>query len=112
MLSRTKWAVSAAGLASMLSLSTGSGIASAEPGLSSVVNTTCTYPQVIAALNAHSPADGAQFTSNPIAVNWLQSFLASPVAQRQQMIQQVQGVPGAAAYTDLVIQVASTCNNF
>jgi hemophore-related protein len=108
--SRTKWAVAAAGLA--LSLSTGAGIASAQPGLSSVVNTTCSYPQVIAALNAHSPDDGAQFTSNPIAVNWLQSFLASPVDQRQQMIQQVQGVPGAQAYTGLVIQVANTCKNF
>lgn len=110
MLSRTKWAVTAAGLA--FSLTAGVGIASAQPGLSSVVNTTCSYPQVIAALNAQSPADGAQFTSNPIAVNWLQSFLASPVDQRQQMIQQVQGVPGAAAYTDLVIQVANTCRNF
>jgi hemophore-related protein len=110
MLSRTKAAVAATGLA--LSLSAGAGIASAQPGLNSVVNTTCSYPQVIAALNAHSPDDGAQFTSNPIAVNWLQSFLASPVDQRQQMIQQVQGVPGAAAYTGLVLQVANTCNNF
>jgi hemophore-related protein len=109
MLSRTKWAV-AAGLA--LSLSAGAGIASAQPGLSSVVNTNCSYPQVIAALNAHSPADGAQFTSNPIAVNWLQSFLASPVDRRQQMIQQVQGVPGAQAYTGLVLEVANTCENF
>lgn len=110
MLSRTKWAVAAAGLA--FSLTAGAGIASAQPGLSSVVNTTCSYPQVIAALNAQSPADGAQFTSNPIAVNWLQSFLASPVEQRQQMIQQVQGVPGAQAYTGLVLEVANTCKNF
>jgi hemophore-related protein len=110
MLSRTIVAAAATGLA--LSLGTGAGIASAQPDMNAVVNTTCSYPQVIAALNAHSPDDGAQFTSNPIAVNWLQSFLASPVDQRQQMIQQVQGVPGAQAYTGLVIQVANTCKNF
>lgn len=110
MMSRTKAVAAAAGLA--LSLSTGAGIASAQPDVSAVVNTTCSYPQVIAALNAQSPADGAQFTSNPIAVNWLQQFLASPTDQRQQMIQQVQGVPGAQAYTGLVVQVANTCKNF
>lgn len=110
MLSKAKVVVTAAGLA--LALSAGAGIASAQPDVAAVVNTTCTYPQVISALNAHSPADGAQFTSNPIAVNWLQSFLASPVDKRQQMIQQVQSVPGAEAYTGLVIQVANTCKNF
>ena len=110
MLSRTNLVAVAAGLA--LALSAGTGIASAEPDLSTVVNTTCTYDQVIAALNAHSPADGAEFTSSPIAVNWLQSFLGSPVDQRQQMIQQVQSVPGAQAYTALVVQVASTFKNF
>ena len=109
MLSRTKWAVAAAGLA--LSLGIGTGIASADD-LSAVVNTSCTYPQVIAALNAQSPDDGAQFTSNPLAVNWLQQFLASPADQRRQMIQQVQGAPGAQAYTGLVLQVANTCKNY
>jgi hemophore-related protein len=109
MLSR-KLIVAAAGLA--LALSTGNGIASAEPDISTVVNTTCTYDQVIAALNAHSPADGAEFTASPIATNWLQSFLASPVDQRQRMIQQVQNAPGAQAYTGLVVQVANTCKNF
>lgn len=108
MLSRTL--VAAAGLA--FALSAGAGIASATPDVTAVVDTTCTYDQVIAALNAHSPADGAEFTSSPIAVNWLQSFLGSPVDQRQQMIQQVQSVPGAQAYTALVVQVANTCKNF
>lgn len=110
MLSRTKVVVAAAGLA--LSLSAGAGVAGAQPDMSAAVGTTCTYPQVIAALNAHSPADGAEFTSNPVAVNWLQQFLASPADQRQQMIQQVQGVPGAQAYTGLVVQVANTCKNY
>ena len=110
MLSRTKVVVAAAGMA--LSLGLGTGTASAQPDVSGVVGTTCSYPQVIAALNAQSPDEGAQFTSNPIATGWLQQFLASPRDQRQQMIDQVQTVPGAQEYTGLVVQVANTCKNF
>ena len=102
--------VAAAGLA--LSVSVGAGIASAEPDVGAVVNTTCTYQQVIAALNKQSPADGAEFTSNPIAVSWLNQFLASPVDQRRQMVQQVQGIPEAQPYTGLVLQVINTCKNY
>ncbi len=102
--------VAAAGMA--LSLGIGVPTASAEPDVSAVVNTTCTYPQVIAALNNESPADGAQFTANPVAVSWLQQFLASPADQRRQMVQQVQGIPGAQPYTGLVLQVVNTCKNY
>ena len=110
MLTRTKVVVAAAGMA--VSLGLGTGTASAQPDVSAVVGTTCSYPQVIAALNAQSPDEGAQFTSNPIATGWLQQFLASPRDQRQQMIDQVQTVPGAQEYTGLVVQVANTCKNF
>jgi hemophore-related protein len=110
MLSRTKLAVAFTGL--VLSLGTGAGIASAVPDVSAVVGTTCSYQQVIAALNAQSPADGAQFTASPVATSWLQRFLAAPADQRRQMVQQVQGVPGAQSYTGLVLQVMNSCNNY
>ena len=102
--------VAAAGMA--LSLGVGTGIASALPDTSAVVNTTCSYDQVIAALNNSSPGEAAEFTSSPVAVGWLHSFLGSPPDQRQQMIQQVQSLPAAAPYTALVVQVANTCHNF
>jgi hemophore-related protein len=110
MLWSTKVAVAAAGIA--VALGTGTGIASAQPDVSSVVNTTCTYDQLIAALNATSPGDAAQFTSSPVAVGWLHSFLGSPRDQRQQMIQQVQNIPAAQSYTALVLQVANSCNRY
>ena|SRR5690242_16867886 len=110
MLWSTKVAVAAAGIA--VSLGAGTGVASAQPDVSPVVNTTCTYDQLIAALNATSPADAAQFTSSPVAVGWLHSFLGSPRDQRQQMIQQVQSIPAADAYTSLVLQVANSCNRY
>jgi len=110
MILRTKVVVAATGMA--LSLGLSSGIASAQPDVSGVVNTTCSYDQVVAALNAHDPASAAEFTGSPVAVGWLNQFLGAPVSQRQQMLQQVQSIPAAAPYTALVVQVANTCNNY
>ena len=110
MILRTKVVVAATGMA--LSLGLSSGMASAQPDVSAVVNTTCSYDQVIAALNDHSPDSAAEFTGSPVAVGWLHQFLDAPAPQRQQMIQQVQSIPAAAPYTGFVVQVASSCNNY
>lgn len=91
-----------------LSLTAGAGIASADP----LVDTTCSYPQVLSALNAQDPAAAAQFNSSPVAQSYLQRFLAAPPAKRQQMVQQVQGIPQAQQYLGTIQQVANTCNNY
>jgi hemophore-related protein len=106
----TKLAAAVGGLA--LSLVAGAGVASADPGIDSAINTTCSYPQVVAALNAQSPADAAKFNSSPMAQGWLRSFLASPPPQRAQMAQQAQGMPGAGKYIGLIGQLAASCNNY
>jgi hemophore-related protein len=104
----TKLAAATGGLT--LALMAGSGIASAAPD--PIVNTTCTYPQVIAALNAQSPDAANQFTSNGLATGWLQTFLAAPPDQRQQLYNQAQGVPQFQQNRGLINQVARTCNNY
>ena len=110
MRSFTRLAAAVGGLA--LSLVAGAGIASADPGMDAAINTTCSYPQVVAALNAQSPAAAAKFNSSRMAQGWLQSFLASPPPQRAQMAQQAEGMPGAAQYIGLIGQIATSCNNF
>ena len=80
-LSLTRLAAAIGGVA--VSLTAASGIASAEPDLTPFVNTTCNYSQVMAALNAQSPAYAEQLNSSPMAQNWLRSFLASPRPERQ-----------------------------
>ena len=35
----------------VMSFTSGAGDASAQPDMSTLINTTCTYPQVVAALN-------------------------------------------------------------
>ena len=89
----------------------GAGVASADP-YESVVNTTCSYPQVIAALNATNPGAAAQFNASPAAQSYLQRFLASPPPQRAQMAAQLQALPGAAQYIGVVETVAGVCNSY
>ncbi|OSC40074.1 hemophore-related protein [Mycobacterium decipiens] len=94
-----------------LSLTVGAGVASASP-LDAVINTTCNYGQVIAALNAQDPGAAAQFNSSPMAQTYLRNFLAAPPPQRAQMAAQLQIVPGAAQYMGLVESVAGSCSNY
>jgi hemophore-related protein len=102
----------AAGVAGMgLAFAAATGVASAGPD-DAVINTTCTYPQVIAALDATNPAAAAQFHSSPAAANYLTNFLNSPPPQRAGMIAQLRVLPGASQYIGVVEQVAGVCNNY
>ncbi|MBS9534572.1 hemophore-related protein [Mycobacterium sp. M1] len=109
-LSLTRLAVAAGSLA--LSLSAGVGIASANPDLGPIVNTTCNYGQVMAALNAQDPAAAADFNASPMAQSFLRSFLASPPDKRQRLALQVQAMPEAQQYIGTITQVAGSCNSY
>ncbi|MGB8206317.1 MAG: hemophore-related protein [Mycobacterium sp.] len=106
----TRLAAAVAGLA--LSLSVGAGVAAADPDLGPIVNTTCNYAQVMAALNAQDPGAAAQINSSPVAQSYLHQFLLSPPSRRMAMAQQIASSPGAQQQFGLVQQVAATCNNF
>jgi hemophore-related protein len=106
----TRMGVAVGGLA--LSLTAGAGVASADPDLGPIVNTTCNYSQVMAALNAQDPATAAQFNSSSVAQSYLRQFLASPPSQRMAMAQQLASAPGAQQNFGLIEQVAATCNNY
>lgn len=108
-LSLTKLAAAVSGLT--IALTAGAGVASADP-MDGVINTTCNYGQVMAALNATDPGAAAQFNQSPMAQGYLRQFLASPPARRAQMAAQLQAYPQAGQYVGLVQQVAGICNNY
>ncbi len=110
MMQSTKVAIGCGGVA--LSLTMGVGIASAAPDLSPLIDTTCSYPQVVAALSAQSPEAANEFNAQPIAQSMLSSFIASPADQRQQIAQQVLATPVEQQYPLDVQKVASTCKNY
>ncbi|TAJ43321.1 MAG: hemophore-related protein [Chitinophagaceae bacterium] len=87
-------------------------VAYAQPDPTPIMYSTCTYPQVIAALNALDPGAAAELQANPIGVGYLHQLIASGPQQRKALITRAYNTPGAAQYTDLVLNVASTCNNF
>jgi hemophore-related protein len=105
----TRVAAGFGGLA--LSMTAGAGIASADPELGPIVNTTCTYGQVMGAMKAESPQAAAEFSSSPAADSWLRSFLAAPPAERKQMAQEVEGLPALQPYKPVIKQIADTCKN-
>ncbi len=94
-----------------LALSAG-GVAAADPGQDPAVSTTCSYSQVMAAMNAQSPEAAAQFNATPMAQSFLQNFLAAPPPQREQMLQQARGAPEAAQFVNLVGPIAKTCDRY
>lgn len=106
----TRLAAAAGGLA--LSLTAGAGIASADPDLDRVVNSTCTYDQAVTALNANYPEAAAQFNTSPIAQGFLHQFADAPPEQRLQMAQQIQSMPDAQPYLQTMEQVAKVCNKY
>jgi hemophore-related protein len=108
--SLTRLAVAVGGLS--LSLTAGGGVASADPDLGPAVNTTCTYEQFVAALNAQDPTIGAAFNSSPQIQANLRQFLAASPSQRQLMAQQMAANPANRPYLPIVQQAFNTCNNY
>jgi hemophore-related protein len=96
----------------------GVGVASAGPDLSPIINTTCSYEQVTAALNVVSPDMAAKLAQNPMVRSRLQAFLAAPIDERQQMAQQAmaRGGGGGGANPQQILstltQVANVCHNY
>lgn len=108
--SLNRLAVAVGGLA--LTMTAGAGVASADPDLGPIVNTTCTYPQAVAALNAENPQAAAEFNASPATQSLLRQFLASPPSQRQRMAQQIASTPAGQQYFGVIQQIAATCNNY
>lgn len=109
-LSLTKAAAAAGGLA--LSLTAGAGIASASPGLSPIINTTCDFWQIKAAMYAQSPQTATQFMNSPAEQSWLHDFLSSPPSMRQRMVEEAQASPNEQPYLRTIQQAVTICRDY
>jgi hemophore-related protein len=111
-LSWTRLVGAGGGLA--LLLITGTSVASAEPNVDfgPVINTTCNYPQAVAALNAQAPELANELSSYPVTPSWMRTFLAAPVDQRREMLQQAQSSRVVQHHAGHILQIAKTCDNY
>lgn len=92
-------------------LTSGAGIAKADP-VEAAIATTCNYNQVMAALNTVDPLAAGQLGASPVAVSFLQRFLVSGPVERRQMANQVVAMPGAAQYVNDLAIVSSSCKGY
>lgn len=107
---RKNIAITLGGLAVAIPLS--AGVASAQPDLGPIINTTCTYDQVIAALNDQHPDLATQFAQQRSSQAAVKSFLASSPQERQATVAFLQRNPTAQQYFGPISNVAATCNNY
>ncbi len=85
----------------------GAGVAAADLG--PLLDTSCTYSQAEAAIKAVSPDGGQGFSASPMMQTWLHAFLDAPVEQRQKLID---SAPEVRQYTDVIVAMANTCENY
>ena len=109
-ISSTKLAVAIGGAAAFLAA--GAGVASAAPDLGPALNTTCSYPQLVTALNTQGPDAAAVFNQSPALQLGLQQFVVSGPTQRRQLAQQLLSTPGIDPYVPSIQQAFLTCNDF
>jgi hemophore-related protein len=109
-LSSTRLAVAVGGLT--LSLTAGAGVACADPDLGPAVNTTCTYDQVMAAMNAQDPTVAGFFTAWPPMQAGLLEFLAGSPSQRTEIAQRFVSDPHGGPYIGVLQRTFETCNSY
>ncbi|WP_433715219.1 hemophore-related protein [Nocardia sp. CA-084685] len=103
------------------------GTASAQPGVGGgLIETTCSFAQVDAAIHAEAPKFAERLDSHPDRKAKLQEFLGLPVEQRKQRAQQwldnhpnartkieeKRNSPEGQQKIDKLRQIANTCHNY
>ena len=91
-----------------LSVTVGGGVAHADP----IIDTTCSYPQVIAALNTENPTLAGKLSSNPLATGMLTNFLAAPPAERERLAANFRQTSWGQKYFGAMSSIAGVCNNY
>jgi hemophore-related protein len=103
-----------------------SPVASAEPGDGPLIETTCSYAQLMAALQVEAPAASARLAQRPDAQAKLQEFVALPVDQRKQRVQgfldrnpdvrakvdEKRNTPEGQENIQMLAGIAATCHNY
>ena len=109
-LSLTKLAVTVGGLA--LSLTAGAGVASADPDLGPIVNTTCTYEQFVAALNTQNPAAASAFNASPKMQSGLRHSSPHRRINAKRWPSRWRTAPANRPYFGIVQNAFNACNNY
>lgn len=105
-----KLAVTVGGLA--LASTAGAGVASAEPDIGPMVNTTCNYDQAMRAVHAENPMAAQYLDQSPPNQQFLQQFMAAPRDKRVEMLKAIQHNPGIDQAYPIFKQMMTDCVNY
>lgn len=108
--SLAKLAVTVGGLA--LASTAGAGVASAEPDIGPMVNTTCNYDQAMRAVHAENPMAAQYLDQSPPNQQFLQQFMAAPRDKRVEMLKAIQHNPGIDQAYPIFRQMMTDCVNY
>ena len=95
-----------------LALSAGAGVASAAPDTSALINTTCSYDQIVAAVNAEVPDEASGINNSGMLQGLLRDFLAAPASGRESMLSRAMSNPFVQDDVGAMAQVAGSCNRY
>ncbi|BBZ01763.1 hypothetical protein MCHIJ_12000 [Mycolicibacterium chitae] len=112
MINRPLTKLAIAGSAVALSLTAGAGVAAADPDFGPMINTTCTYDQALTALRTENPVAAEYLEQSPPNMQFLRTFTGSSPAERERLIQQVKGNPGADQAFPVIQQMFASCNKY
>lgn len=102
------------------------GVASAQPLNGPLIETTCSYAQLEAALQVEAPQASARLAQRPDAQAKLRELVALPVDQRRQRVQQFldrnpdvraridekRNTPEGQQKVQMLTRVADTCHDY
>jgi hypothetical protein len=105
-----------------LSLAVAPGIVSADPADGStdpgqlidnytLINTPCTYAQLVFALKNKDTSKYNSFMAQPNLQNFLDGYIESAPDERQQILNSVLFTPQATPFLSIMVPVLATCNN-
>lgn len=98
--------------APVMVLTAGAGLASAEPDIGPMVNTTCTYGQAMKAVHAENPMAAAYLDASPPNLQFLQLFMSSTPDQRVNLLNGIKNNPGADEALPVFTQMMTNCVNY
>lgn len=96
----------------VLMVTAGIGVASADPDVSSMVNTTCSYEQAMAAVHAENPMAAQYLDQSPPNLQFLRVFLSSSRDQRVSLLNQIKNNVGADQALPVFQQMMTSCTKY
>lgn len=106
----TRVSVAFAGLA--LSLTAGVGIAAAEPDVSALVDSPCSFDQAMAAVRTENPLAAQYLDKYPANIEFIRVFLGSPRDERVNLLNQIKNNPGADVALPVFRQMLTSCTKY